>query len=299
MRKKAIITGGTGFVGSNLSRELLRQGWEVSIIAQRKFGYKNIEDIKDKVNIFEYEGDIDQLIYFFQNTKANIVFHLASVIVSEHKSEEIDMLIDSNLKFGAQILEAMKKSETKLIINTGTSWQHYHSDEYNPVCLYAATKEAFEKLIEYYIAGEGIRGITLKLFDTYGETDTRPKLINLLHKFSLEKTELDMTPGEQVIDLVHVDDVINAFIKAYEYISANKEIQYEKFAVSSGREMRLKELIDLYEKVSGEKVLVKWGGRSYRKREVMKLWRSFKTLPGWNCRISLEEGLQRVSCQNK
>ncbi|ADO82595.1 NAD-dependent epimerase/dehydratase family protein [Ilyobacter polytropus] len=297
--KKAIITGGTGFVGSNLSRELLRQGWEVSIIAQKKFGYKNIEDIRDKVNIFEYEGDIDQLINFFQNTNANVVFHLASVFISEHKSEEVDLLIDSNLKFGAQILEAMKKSKTKLIINTGTSWQHYHSDAYNPVCLYAATKEAFEKLIEYYIAGEGIRGITLKLFDTYSETDTRPKLINLLHKFSLEKTQLDMSPGDQVIDLVHVDDVVNAFIKAYEYISENKEIQYEKYAVSSGREVKLKELIELYEKVSGEKILVKWGGRTYRKREVMKLWRNFKTLPGWTCNISLEEGLKRVSHPNK
>lgn len=299
MMKKAIITGGTGFVGSNLSRELLRQGWEVSIIAQKKFGYKNIEDIRDKVNIFEYEGDIDQLIIFFQNTNANVVFHLASVFISEHKPEEVDLLIDSNLKFGAQILEAMKKSETKLIINTGTSWQHYHSDGYNPVCLYAATKEAFEKLIEYYIAGEELRGITLKLFDTYGETDTRPKLINLLHKFSQEKTELDMSPGDQVIDLVHVDDVVNAFIKAYEYIYENKEIQYEKYAVSSGREVKLKELIELYEKVSGEKILVKWGGRSYRKREVMKLWRNFKTLPGWSCNLSLEEGLKRVSQPNK
>lgn len=295
MKKKAIVTGGTGFVGSNLSRELLKQGWEVSIISQKEFGYKNIEDIKNDLNIFEYEGDIRKLINFFKDSKANVVFHLASVFISEHKSDDVNLLIDSNLKFGAHILEAMKESSTKFIINTGTSWQHYNNEDYNPVCLYAATKESFEKLMEYYIQGENIRAITLKLFDTYGETDTRPKLINLLNKFSREKTLLDMSPGDQVIDLVHVDDVVNAFIKAYEYLSKKNEVKYEKYAVSSGKELKLKELISIYEEVTGNKILINWGGRSYRKREVMNLWRNFKKLPNWNCTIDITEGLKRMS----
>ncbi|WP_320046295.1 NAD(P)-dependent oxidoreductase [uncultured Ilyobacter sp.] len=294
MKKKAIITGGTGFVGSNLSRELLKQGWEVFIISQKEFGYKNIEDIKNKLNIFEYDGNIQKLINFFKDSKADVVFHLASVFISEHKTDDINLLIDSNLKFGTHILEAMKESDTKLIINTGTSWQHYNNEDYNPVCLYAATKESFEKLMEYYIQGESIRAITLKLFDTYGETDTRPKLINLLSKFSKEKTQLDMSPGDQVIDLVHVDDVVNAFIKAYEYLSENNKIKYEKYAVSSGKELKLRELISIYEEITGNKILVNWGGRSYRKREVMNLWRNFKKLPNWDCTIDINEGLKRM-----
>ncbi|WP_321328355.1 NAD(P)-dependent oxidoreductase [uncultured Ilyobacter sp.] len=294
MNKKAVITGGTGFVGSNLSRELLKQGWEVFIISQKEFGYKNIEDIKNKLNIFEYDGNIQKLINFFKDSKADVVFHLASVFISEHKTDDINLLIDSNLKFGTHILEAMKESNTELIINTGTSWQHYNNENYNPVCLYAATKESFEKLMEYYIQGENLRAITLKLFDTYGETDTRPKLINLLNKFSREKTQLDMSPGDQVIDLVHVDDVVNAFIQAYEYLSENKSVKNEEFAVSSGREIKLKELISIYEKVTGNKVLVNWGGRTYRKREVMNLWKNFKKLPKWECTISIEEGLKRM-----
>ncbi len=294
MKKRAILTGGTGFVGSNLSRELLKKGWDVFIISQKEFGYKNVEDIKSKLNIFEYDGNIHSLINFFKTAKADVVFHLASVFIAEHKPEDVDLLVDSNLKFGAQMLEAMKESDTKLIINTGTSWQHYSSDDYNPVCLYAATKESFEKIMEYYVQGENIRAITLKLFDTYGESDTRPKLINLLNKFSKEQTKLDMSPGDQVIDLVHVDDVVNAFIKAYEYLLKNDGVKHEKYGVSSGRELKLKELISIYEDVTGNKISVNWGGRSYRKREVMGLWRNFKKIPDWECKISIEEGLKRM-----
>jgi nucleoside-diphosphate-sugar epimerase len=294
VEKRAIVTGGTGFVGSNLSRNLLKQGWDVSIISQKEFGYRNIEGIKKQVNILEYGGSISDLVDFFQSVRASVVFHLASVFIAEHNKEDVDLLIDSNLKFGSQILEAMKESGTDLLINTGTAWQHYNNDEYNPVCLYAATKEAFEKLIEYYVQAEGIRGITLKLFDTYGETDTRPKLINLLNKFSIEKTELDMSPGEQVIDLVHVDDVVNAFIMAYEHLLENDIIKHETYAVSSGREIKLKDLISIYERVSGKRISVKWGGRPYRKREVMRLWRDFEKLPRWECTIPIEEGLKRM-----
>lgn len=235
------------------------------------------------------------MIDFFKTVDAEVVFHLASAIIVEHNVSDVDLLIDSNVKFGAQVLESMKESSTKLIINTGTSWQHYNNEDYNPVCLYAATKESFEKLMEYYIQAENIRAITLKLFDNYGENDIRPKLINLLNKFSREKTELDMSPGEQMIDLVHIDDVVDAFIKAYEYLLNHKKIKHEKYAVSSGREINLKDLISIYENVTGNKILVNWGGRPYRKREVMNLWRNFKTLPNWKCTISIEEGLKRMS----
>ena len=216
---KAIVTGGTGFIGSNLCKYLIRNGWEISIIVRSSSDLSSINNVINKIEILEYDGNINQLIHYFNEAKADVVFHLAAFSNVEHKLNEIDRLIESNISFGLHILEAMKESQTKLLINTGTYWQHYNSDEYNPVNLYAATKQAFESLIKYYTEAENIRSITLKLFDTYGESDTRPKLINLLHKFADENKELYMSPGEQVLDLVHVDDIVNAYVKAYEYLS--------------------------------------------------------------------------------
>lgn len=70
------------------------------------------------------------------------------------------------------MLEACKKAETKWFLNTGTIWQNYNvsdkSDEYNPVDLYAASKQAFITMAKYYTETSKLRFCTLKLCDTYG-----------------------------------------------------------------------------------------------------------------------------------
>jgi len=292
--KDVIVTGATGFVGSHLSKKLVELGYNVHVISRPSSTYENLESVKTKIDIFEYNQNITELINYFEKVEADIVFHLASLFISEHKSDEIDGLINSNIKFGTHILEAMSKSDTYRLINTGTSWQHYKNEEYNPVNLYAATKQAFEDIIEYYVKALNFNVITLKLFDTYGENDNRGKLINLLGKFSKENKELEMSPGEQKIDLVHVDDVVDAFISAYNLIKKN-EINHDKYAVSSGQEIQLKDLIGLYEEVTGNEISVEWGGRPYRKREVMELWLDFDKLPNWEAEISLKEGIKKIN----
>ncbi len=292
--KKAIITGATGFVGSNLCRKLIDEGFKVSIITRNSSKLTNIEDIKDKLNIFEYDGNIENMISYFNEFKADVVFHLASLFIAEHESQDIDNLIDSNVKFGLHILEAMRKSDTKILINTGTSWQHYHTNEYNPVDLYASTKEAFESLIKYYVEAENLKCVTLKLFDTYGEMDNRPKLINLLNKFSDEGKVLDMSKGEQMLDLVHISDVTNAFVKAYDYILENNT-KYSEFGIGTGEPIQLKQLIDIFEEVTGKKIKINWGARPYRKREVMKVWSDYSILPNWKSEINIRDGLKRYS----
>lgn len=235
MNKNCLVTGATGFVGSNLCRKLVNENWNVTIICRENSKLDNLEDIKERINIFRYDNDIDKLVLFFKNNNFNVVFHLASLFIAEHQTKDVSNLLESNILFGTHILEAMKESDTKLLINTGTSWQHYNSEEYNPVDLYAATKEAFEKIIKYYVEAENIRCVTLKLFDTYGENDKRPKLINLLNKIADEGKELDMSLGEQKLDLVHIDVVTNSFLKAYEILEKNKDIKNEIFGVSSGK----------------------------------------------------------------
>lgn len=291
--KNIVVTGATGFVGSNLVRFLLQKDFKIYVILRTDSDLSNLTAIEGAIEIFRYDNQINHLIDFFTVVKPLSVFHLASNFIAEHESHQIDSLVQSNITFGLHLLEAMKVSGVQQLINTGTSWQHYNNEDYNPVCLYAATKKAFESLIDYYVQAEGFKVITLKLFDTYGETDTRPKLINLLNKFADENTELNMSAGEQFLNLVHITDVCEAFYIASQFIGTEEYQGHHSFAVSSDRNYKLKEVIELFEAVSEKKIKVNWGGKPYRKREVMFVWDKGVRLPNWKPSLTLEEGLSR------
>jgi nucleoside-diphosphate-sugar epimerase len=293
MKEKLVITGATGFVGSNLTSYFLAKNYEVHLILRSNSDISNLDTNIENLVVFRYDNDLNNLISFFKEVQPMCVFHLASNFIAEHQSSQIDSLVASNITFGLHILEAMKEAGIKKIINTGTSWQHFNNEDYNPVCLYAATKQAFESLIEYYVQAEGFKVITLKLFDTYGETDTRPKLINLLNKFADEQTELNMSPGKQMLNLVHISDVCDAFMVAFNQLMNQQSAIHQSFAIANTENHQLKEVIDIFEKVTNKKIKVVWGGKTYRKREVMELWDKGNKLSTWNPSINLEEGFSR------
>lgn len=295
---KYIITGATGFIGSRLTKRLISNGHDVFIISRKTSNYKELNDIKDKLTIFEYDGNIDRLIEFYKKIKPDFTIHLASVYITEHSQYDVDDLIDSNIKFSTQILEAMNISGSKKIINTSTSWQHYSDEDYNPVNLYAATKEAFEDIIKFYINALDFSCISLELFDTYGENDSRNKILNILCKYSVEKTTLNMSKGNQIIDLTYIDDVIEAYICAIDILEREDNTLYKKYVVSSDR-ISLKELVKLYQDKTGYIVSVNWGAKEYRQREVMIPWTKGENIPTWQAKISLEEGIVKAFKNNK
>ncbi|NLD95026.1 MAG: NAD-dependent epimerase/dehydratase family protein [Fibrobacter sp.] len=280
---KIIVTGATGFVGSNLVRRLITNGNSVFVIVRSTSKIMILEDIIDKISIFAYDGNINKLIEYFTQVKPDIVFHIASLALPQHQPKDIRPLIESNLIFGTEIVEAMINSGCYKLINTGTSWQHYNNEEYNPVCLYAATKEAFEKILKYYLETTSLQLITLKLFDTYGENDSRPKIANLLHSNANRETVLDMSPGEQEIDIVHISDVVDSYLIAMDLILSSN-IKSKTYGISSGNPISLKHFVECYNKTHQPPVRVNWGGRPYRSREVMKTWKAFESLPGFVCK---------------
>lgn len=298
MSKKSnnvVITGGSGFVGSNLASHLLKNtSCKVFVVLRKDSKLDNLDKIKDRIHLFYYyETNIADLINFFKKNKPSIVFHLASFVIAEHKSDQIDSIIQSNITFGCHILEAMKESDTRNIVNTGTYWQHYNNDENNPVCFYAASKSAFEKFLQLYVEAYDFNVVNLILYDNYGENDTRKKLINLLSRLKSENESLEMTSGDQEIDYTHVNDVCEAFLVAGESLEDSRLSGWNTYSVFSNTNKTLKQVVQLFLKTTKKNVTVKWGSRPYRKREVMKVWKGTEKLPGWEPKISLEDGFKR------
>lgn len=291
--RKALVTGATGFIGRHLIRHLLRGKWQVHAIVRTKSA-RSVLDGESSLIVHEHTGSMDSMLSILTDTQPDVVFHLASLFISEHSSEDIDGLVQSNILFGTQLVEAMCQYGPLALVNTGTAWQHYQSRTYSPVNLYAASKQAFEVLIQYYIEAYGLRVITLKLTDTYGPEDPRPKLLNLLCQTAKCNEPLAMSSGKQLIDLVHAYDVAEAFrVAGLRLMATERQGQHERYSVSSGQPIVLRKLVNEIEKVTGWNLPIVWGGRADRKREVLRPW-SGPSVPGWEAKISLREGLAEV-----
>lgn len=291
-QRVALVTGATGFVGGHLARRLVRDGWQVHILSRAGSRLPDALEFSQIVS-HVHDGSTDGLVRCVDQAKPDVVFHLASLFLSQHATKDVEPLMASNVLFGNQLLEAMKVNEVSLFINTGTSWQHYNNEDYNPVCLYAATKQAFEAILEYYVQACGIKAITLKLFDTYGPNDPRSKLFHLLNKAATSEDPLDMSAGEQLIDLVHIDDVTEAYVIAAQRLLKGNITEHECYAVSSGHPLPLKTLVELYAQMTKQKIPVNWGARPYRFREVMSPWNKGCLIEGWHPKIDLGKGLKQ------
>jgi nucleoside-diphosphate-sugar epimerase len=290
-RHTVLLTGATGFIGSHLAGRLVRGGSAVHLIVKAHSDLLPIRDIADTVTIHEHDGSTEQMHDIVSKVRPTLVFHLASCFLAQHRPADITGLIDSNVLFATQLVDAMTACGVGYLVNTGTSWQHFDNRPYSPVNLYAATKQAFEAILQYYAETTPLRAVTLELYDTYGPDDPRPKLFTLLRKVAREQASLAMSPGEQLIDLVYIDDVIEAFVLAGERLLEGKVSQLESFAVSSGAQVKLRDLVEIYSRVIGKELPIGWGERPYRDREVMVPWCGGKRLPGWEPRIGLEQGI--------
>ncbi len=291
--KRALLTGITGFIGLNLGKALLQDGWEVYGIVRET---SNVEKVKQELGgkiqllVHSKESDLNSIV---AKTKPDVVFHLASVFLSSHTYEDIAPMMESNITFGTQLLEAMTTNGVKHFVNTGTSWQHYNSEDYNPVNLYAASKQAFLDIVRYYQDAQGLYVTNLELFDTYGPGDPRRKLFALLKEISESHETLKMSKGEQLIDIVFIEDVVGAFVLAGNYLLNGDYDKCGTYAVSSGKAIPLQKLVAEFSRISGRKVDIEWGARPYRNREVMVPWHTGKSLPGWSPKYSLEFGIPK------
>src|SRR5262249_51804252 len=159
----------------------------------------------------------------------------------------------ANISLGTYLTEAMIKTGTEKLVNAGTYTQHYRGNDYSPVNLYAATKQAFQDILQFYVEAHGLQVVTLKLFDTYGPADQRTKLFHHL-KQAARGQQLPMRPGHQLIDLVYIDDVVEALVLAAQRLLTHRCKGHEQYGVYSGNPVTLREIVGSFERQLGRKL---------------------------------------------
>lgn len=288
---RAILTGATGYIGSNLLKKLILLNWDIAII---KRAVSNIELIKEQIHgieTFDYNGTQESITKAMNKFKPDIVFHLASNVIPRHANNDIEELVRSNITFGIHILEAMRLCGIERIINASSAWQNPEGMGYNPYSLYAALKQSFEDILKFYANVYNIKSISLRLPDTYGPNDNRPKVLNIIKNAAKNGSIIKMSPGDQELDILFINDIVEGFIQASTTIK-NTDGNFNVFSLSSRKPIKLKEIVGIFELVNDIKVNIEWGALDYRDNEIMKIKIPDNILPSWYCKIPLEGGLK-------
>jgi nucleoside-diphosphate-sugar epimerase len=288
---RLLLTGATGYIGVRVAQMAVRAGWHVSALVRNQ---SNVARLPNQVSHFGYDGTMESIRACCTAVHPDAVIHLAAWGKYQHSSTDLARLIDANLVFGAQLLEAIASTGCTCLITAGTFWEYAADGSYSPKSLYAAIKRAFQDLVIFYCEAHALRAHTLVLYDVYGPGDWRNKLIPALVNTLRSGAHLPVTAGEQLLDLVYVDDVCEGFLKAAEEALIGCESRHQVHSLRSGRPVSIRELTVVLESLSGRSLDIGWGELAYRFNQIFRPTEVIPTLPGWAPRTSLEEGLRTV-----
>ena len=266
-----LLTGATGFIGSNILKEI-RLNNKVFII-QRFESKKKIKKTKNiKIITFKNYNILSNKL---KKIKVDTIIHCATHYKKEHIQKDILKFIQSNILLGNIILENLKKLNAKQFINFSTTWEDFDNKENNPRNLYAAYKKSFNCLIQYYKKKiPNINFIDLMIVDTFGENDKRQKLINTLRNNYIKKRTSKIISKRLYLNLINVEDIVNA-VK----ILLKNKIQPGKYILKNSNYFNLFELIEYINKNNNNnRIKVKWLSNTLIKDKILK----YKKLKNWN-----------------
>ena len=261
--KKILITGATGFIGKNLLNYFLKKKYFIYVILRKS--KKNIKFSKEhKINknfksiIF---SDIYNLKKQLLNYKIDYVVHAATHYVKKHKSSDINKIIESNILFPTIIIDLLCNKTIKKFINLGTVWQHYNNKKDHAYNLYASSKQAFNKIFNYYRNQfPKTKFFNLLISDTFGKNDKRKNLIPIKYITKI------------------IENIINKDIKPDTYVIKDKK-NLKIFDLINYLNQKLDKEIKINwtkNKVSNEKIInfktINFNKKNDTKKEILNLF---------------------------
>ena len=263
--KKILLTGSTGFIGSAILNELSKN-YIVYCLNRKK-----IKQSKKYKNI--YFKSYDDLNSKLRKIQADTVIHCATHYVKYHNINDINKLSNSNILFGNIILENLAKMKVKNFINFSTVWENYDGYKDNYFNLYSVYKRNFSNLLKYYEkSSSNINFYNLFISDTFGKTDKRPKIINVLKKNYKKNLITKIISSKLYLNLLNIEDIINSISVVLK--NKNKPGHYN---LVNNKNYSILQIINTINKKNNKKIKIKWLSNKQIKERIFKN----KKLIGW------------------
>lgn len=298
---RLLITGSTGFIGQRVVRQLLDELPDVQIVTL----CRNVAKADELCSSARCKNtSVDDMYSTIAAYSPEVVLHLATLSTSSDATDIIAPIVDANITFGIRLLDALAQtSALKLFVNVG-SFAEYRSGSdqgFHAAYLYTATKSAYRHFVDYYAVKCGFKYTTAVPYTVYGGNDTAKKLMDYMIDSIAAPEPVKMSPGHQVLDFVHVDDVVRFFVEAVRTASDEARLaalpQGTTYHLGTGTGTEVRALAALIEAKTGSPLRIEWGGRQYRPLDVMHavapVGQNHRAI-AWTPLISLDTGIDRL-----
>jgi nucleoside-diphosphate-sugar epimerase len=267
LKKNILITGASGFVGSHVLDDCLKNNFNVHAIFRHS--KKNVSFAKKyKKQIFPiFYNNIYEIKNKFTNCKIDYVIHCATHYIKKHDHNDIENIIKSNVLFSTILLDTVVNIKIKKFINLGTVWQHFNDTENLAFNLYAATKQSFECIFNYYKNQyTKIKFYNILLTDTFGTNDKRKKLIPILLKNFNKKNQNKINiPKNLSMNLVNINEVTKCL-----NILLKNNSESNNYVIKSKQDVKIFDLINFLNDNLETKIKINWS-KNIKNYRIIKL----------------------------
>jgi len=293
---KIVVTGGCGFIGSNLVERLVRDGYSVTIFDNLHTG--SLENIKG-LDVEFFNGPYSKMADIVP--KADVVFHLG-IPSSSPMYKRNPKLVGKAINDAIDIFEYAKKNGCKVVYASSSSVYNGNKVPYRedmPIYVtdfYTECRYAIERLAKLYNSLFGVKSVGLRFFSIYGpKEEFKKQYANIVSQF-LWAMKRDEPPvifgdGTQTRDFTHVYDVVEALILAWK-----KDFECEIFNVGTGVAHSFNEIVEILNRLLGKNIKPIYKPnpiKNYVYHTLADTSKAEKML-GFKAKISLEEGLRML-----
>lgn len=299
--KKTLLTGGTGFVGANLARRLLRDGHAVHLLVRPGYKPWRIESIRGDVRLHELDpGDPDAVARLVGAIRPDWIFHLAAHGAYSWQ-DDLAQIVRTNFLNTIHLVNACINIGFEAFIHTGSSSEYGFKDHapaedewIEPNSHYAVTKASATLFCRYTAQNRRMNLITLRLYSVFGPFEDPDRLMPALIRHGLKGELPPLANPDTARDYVYADDVCEACARAARTPPGESGAVYN---VGSGVQTTLREVIEVARRVLHIAAEPHWGSLPARKWDT-SVWvadhRKIQTELGWHPRFNFEQGFRRM-----
>ncbi len=294
-----LVTGGAGFIGSNIVDMLIAEGYDVVVLDNLSTG--NIKNINENATF--YQRDItDDLTDIFKKEDIESVLHQAAQI--DVRKSITDPVFDASINIigSIRLLECCKDFGVKKVVYASSGGAVYGEPEYlpvdeghpvSPLCPYGASKYSVEKYLDFYHAVHDLDFVVLRYGNVYGPRQDpfgeAGVVAIFANKMKARETPTIFGDGTQTRDFVYVGDVAEANL-----LAMNSRLSCDVFNIGFGKETSVNEIFNVLKETLDVDITPKYGPPV--KGEVYKICLDIKKAVrdlGWNPRTNIREGIEK------